>query len=297
MAHTLRLFIAAAGVAAATLASHTALAAGPAVSDTNFKISGFGGALNAGDGASGLGGIAGSLTLPASTNFGLQFDGAVATTSGDTFWNAGAHLFWRDPSIGLFGLYTGYAHQGTLGGLQVRRIGVEAESYFANATLRGAVGQETGDVTSDIYANAKLDLYVTPNAMLTAGYTFEGTSFANAGAEVQLGSAAGAGVSLFADGNVHDASTYQVLGGLKIAFGQTMSLKDRHRRQDPSTYLMMDMLAATQASSAKAAAVPVPECALLATDYPTGSCTCPAGSIETPFGDGTAFFCDVPAAP
>ncbi len=269
-------WVAAAGLAAAVFtAPQMALAADPAVSDINLKVSGFGGSLNAGDGAGGLGGIAGSLTLPAGHAFGLQFDGAYARIHGDDFYDAGAHLFWRDPSVGLFGIYGGYAHQSTLGGEQIRRIGLEGEKYFSNVTLRGAIGHESGDVTSNIYGNAKLDLYLTPNAVLTGGYTYEGTGFASVGAEVQLSATASTGVSLFANGNVHDSSQYQVLGGLKITFGQNMSLKDRHRRQDPAAYTDVDMLA-TQGAASRAA---------------SGSNACP---LDTPFANGATCTCSAP---
>jgi hypothetical protein len=245
------------------------------VSDVNVKISGFGGSLNAGTGGSGLGGIAGSLTLPFGHPFGLQLDGAYARVHGDDFYDAGAHLFWRDPGVGLFGIYGGYAHQSTLGGQQIKRLGIEGEKYFGNLTLRGALGHESGNVASNIYGNAKLDLYLSPNAMITGGYTYEDTGFASAGAEVQLGSTQTTGLSLFANGNLHDSSTYQVLGGLKITFGQNMSLRDRQRRQDPATYTDVDLLAAEAASSRAANAVTY--CATETAIAMPQTCTCPGG--------------------
>ncbi len=158
-------------LAIAASATGIARAGEPAVSDVNAKISGFGGTLKNDDGTDVLGGIAGSLTLPAGHAFGLQLDAAYARLQSDDFYDTGAHLFWRDPGVGLLGLYGGYAHSSALGGVQVTRIGIEAQVYWKTMTFEGALGQETGDVSTQAYGHAKLDFYLTPNWMVKAGYT------------------------------------------------------------------------------------------------------------------------------
>lgn len=78
----------------------------PAVDGLNAKISGFGGAAK----GRGFYGAAGSVLIPFGVRYGLQIDGLVE--SGDTsiqgdvvLAGTAAHLFWRDPSVGLLGLY------------------------------------------------------------------------------------------------------------------------------------------------------------------------------------------------
>lgn len=73
----------------------------PAVSSPNGKLTAFGGAAGVSEDDEGLGGLAGSYTIPISSAFGAQFDGAWARVGDEDFANAGVHLFWRDPTRGL----------------------------------------------------------------------------------------------------------------------------------------------------------------------------------------------------
>ena len=266
----------------------SALAADPAVSDTNVKISGFGGQLNPGDGTRALGGIAASLTLPVGHNFGLQFDGALAKVGGNDFYDAGAHLFWRDPGVGLFGVYAGYAQLNALGGLHTSRIGVEGERYFGKLTFEGAAGYENGDAANGVYGHAKLDYYWTPNLMTSSGFTYEGAGYYSSKAEYQIRSDDAASVSLFANSDWHANDNYMVLGGLKIAFGKNMSLIDRHRKQDPANYLDPDLIAGAQAVSSRAVARTgvAPACPLISPFPLTTVCVCPGNNTPVPFEVG-----------
>ena len=265
-------------------AVEAARAGDAAVSDVNLKISGFGGQLNPGDGVRGLGGIAASLTLPAGHSFGLQFDGAFAKVGGDDFYDAGAHLFWRDPGAGLFGVYGGYAHLNALGGLSTRRIGVEAERYSGKLTFEGAVGYETGDAANGVYGHAKLDYYWTPNLMTSSGFTYEGAGYYSSKAEYQIRSDDAASVSLFANSDWHAIDNYMLLGGLKIAFGKNMSLIDRHRKQDPANYLDPDLIAGAQAASSRAAGAAAAVCPADPISVLI-VCTCASGDAPTQSGD------------
>ena len=65
----------------------------PAVSQTNGKLSAFGGSQDGG-----LYGVTGSLTTPLGHDFGLQFDGMVGSGKDAAFYGVGGHLFWRDPA-------------------------------------------------------------------------------------------------------------------------------------------------------------------------------------------------------
>ena len=73
----------------------------PAVSDVNGKFA-IGGGQALGEGTYF---VDASISLPVMHEMGLQVDGLVGTLDGDGVAGAAAHLFWRDPSQGLVGLY------------------------------------------------------------------------------------------------------------------------------------------------------------------------------------------------
>jgi hypothetical protein len=73
----------------------------PAVDGINGKVAAFGGGTN----DSGFYGGTGSIALPVARQWGLQLDGVGASIDGNGAFGGAAHLFWRDPSIGLLGAY------------------------------------------------------------------------------------------------------------------------------------------------------------------------------------------------
>lgn len=222
----------------------------PAVWGLNAKFTGFGGAINGeGVGDRGVGGIAASITAPLMINLGLQVDGAFAQVGDDAFFDTGAHLFWRDPTIGMLGIYGGYAHIDSFGGQSQGRLGGEAQRYVGNITLDGAAGWHFGELSDRAYGRAKIEFYPLEELMFSGGYTYEGRSFGTVGFEYQVASGAGAGVSLFADSQFSDGQNYSVLGGLRVFLGPKDSLISRHRRQDPDNYVQPDLTAAMQAAA------------------------------------------------
>ena len=244
------------GVLAVAVAAVLSLAypmgaqAEPAVSGLNAKVSAFGGGGDfAGNGDRGLGGIAASITAPILLNLGLQVDGAYARLGDDNFFDTGAHLFWRDPAVGLIGIYGGYAHIDGFGGQDFGRVGAEAHRFLGNITFEGTAGIRFGDIPDRAYGSAKLQYYATDNLMFSGGYTYEGRSFGTLGAEYQLASRDGMGMALFADSQIGNRDTFTVLGGLRLFFGGNDSLISRHRRQDPGNYVLPDMTAGQQALS------------------------------------------------
>lgn len=221
----------------------------PAVSTPNGKLTAFGGGTGNGLDDEGLGGLAGSYTIPIGTAFGAQFDGSWARISDENFANTGLHLFWRDPSRGLLGLYGGYAHLTEDGGVDVGRTGVEAQYFAGSLTFDAAAGVRFGDIDTEGYGRARLDYYVHEDFKLSGGYLYEGESFATAGAEFQLNPNSDVGMTLFADARVHDEDSYQALAGIKLYFGERMTLMNRHRKQDPDGYTDADLLATQQAAA------------------------------------------------
>jgi len=238
---------------------------GQAVSGFNFKIEGgyiktdfgsddsFEGPYDTADGKF----VQGAVSVPLGTQFGFQLDagmlnGEVDSTIGSTSFDVnahgiGGHLFWRDPSIGLVGLY---AHQTEYDfgqpaddGLTNLRYGLEAEGYFGSFTLKGFVGKDELDWDSAaneetfVVAKGEIDFYLNDNFMLFAGldHSFENTSTV-VGLEVMAATGA-LSPSLFANASFRgDSQT--VMAGLRVYFGPSgKSLKARHREDDPAVDL------------------------------------------------------------
>lgn len=257
----------------------TAVAEGPAVSGINGKLSAFGGGIGVTPSDEGLGGLAGSLTVPLLHAFGLQVDGTYARLSDNDFADAGAHLFWRDPDMGLVGLYAGYAWLDASGGQEVGRVGIELQRFIQRVTLDGAVGYRLGDAGDDVYGRAKLDYYPTDDLMLSAGYAHEGTSFATLGVEYQWASRDSVGSAIYLEASINDSSDYAVLGGLRVFLGENMSLISRHRRQDPSSYTSNNLQAVAQAAARTQSRRPSqrPICPVLTCLAADDPCACPSG--------------------
>lgn len=241
----------AAAIGLALLGAAPALA-DPAVSSPNGKITAFGGGHGDGIDDDGLGGIAGSYTMGLGTQFGAQVDGAWARVGDEDFVNTGLHLFWRDPSRALIGLYGGYAHLSDEGGIDAGRAGVELQYFLDRLTIDTAAGVRFGDIDTEGYVRAKLDYYVIDNLRLSGGYVHEELSFALTAVEYQFSAGTEAGASVFAEGRVHDEDRYTLMAGMKVYIGEQMSLINRHRRQDPEGYLDLDLIAAQAAAAAAA---------------------------------------------
>jgi hypothetical protein len=223
-----------------------AAGAAPALAedDISMQLGAFGGFENQGKGREGLYGLAGSLTLPVERHLGLQFDLAYAAGPNDHFFDLGAHIFWRNPATGLVGIYAGMArsinqdhHQ------RVEHFGLEGEQYWANSTLGGALGYETGNKITAAYANARLDYYLTPNFMTSGGLSYEAhTLFYSSRAEYQLRTDHETGLSLFMSSDWNSSEAYQMMGGVRLTIGEPMTLRDRHRHQAVGTYVNPDYI-------------------------------------------------------
>lgn len=217
----------------------------PAVSGINGKIEAaytYIDVDNVGD--ANMGDLAGSIAFPVGEQFGLQFDGGVATANDiGTGLGTAVHAFWRNPDTALLGFYGDVVHFDTDFGPNVTtwRYGAEAEVYLARLTLEGFIGGDTAtaDGNNETYfsADAMAAFYVTDDLRLHAGvgHRFDET-FGRVGAEAML-PFAGQNVALFGDGTFgDDVAAARV--GLRVYFGEAgKSLKDRHRQDDPRVRL------------------------------------------------------------
>ncbi|MDQ8699850.1 hypothetical protein [Hyphomicrobium sp. LHD-15] len=273
----------------ATLVANNAFAEGPAVSGPNGKFSVEGGAF---DGDSSFLAL-GSYSIPLAPSIGFQVDGAVGSIDGETMGGGGAHLFTRDPSQYLFGIYGSYH---TWDSIDIWRVAVEAELYLGRFSLTGIAGFEGVDVPTtsgglvvltqdDEHAFTHIDLayYPTDNFKISGGYRYlNEVSFASAGAEF-LFDAGDVPMSLFARGDFGDDDYTAVTGGLKIYLGadRNKSLIQRHRTDDPDNYTPVFPKLVTE----KPGSGETPICAVNGsvggvpvTSPANGECTCPSGT-------------------
>lgn len=190
-----------------------------------------------------------ALSTPLDCLYGLQIDGLVAQSHGDTTLAAGVHLFARDPQRYLLGFY------GDISSSDVSdsaRLGVEGELYFDKLTLSGAGGWENNEVFSDdkYFGIGQLSFYPNNNLKLSAGIAHtSGESFATFGSEWQPQSSP---VSLFAQGATNGDDFHSINGGIRIHFGgEQKSLIRRHREDDPDIFLSGPLKKGTEIATFK----------------------------------------------
>ena len=207
----------------------------PAVSQTNGKLSTFGGSQDGG-----IFGVTGSLTAPLGHDFGVQFDGMVGSGKGAAFYGVGGHLFWRDPAKGLVGLYSSYVNwnlsggsAGYIGGAEVGKIGAEGEAYLGRFSLEGLATYQFGTFTG-FAGKALVAYYPTDNFRIDGGVRYLEGPGAIGMIDAEWQPHPGTGLTVYGTGSFGSNGYTQALGGVRFYFGDTgKSLIRRHREDDP----------------------------------------------------------------
>ena len=209
----------------------------PAVDGTNGSLS-----LEVGaDGVDVVGGT-GSVTFPLGQQFGLQFDGSAASFDNDIVgaipvFRGATHLFWRDPSIGMLGLFGDYFHVDLGRGFNFFAGGVEGALYLDQFTVDGLIGLDGGDIIdSGFLSRVRLVHYPKENLAIHIGHAYGLDEHRLLyGGEWSFASHGGAASSIFAEGELDEGGDTSVLAGLRFYFGQReKTLIRRHREDDPA---------------------------------------------------------------
>ncbi len=257
---------------------------GPAVSNANGKFSVEGGAYDDEQSALALG----SYTLPLGHAFGLQADGALGRIDAGTMGGGGLHLFTRDPSRYLLGLYGSYH---TWESIDIWRAATEVQLYAGPFSLDGLGGYEGVAVPSTIgglpvidphddHVFGQLDLayYPIDDLKVYGGYRYVNeASLGGAGIEYLL-RAYDSPISLFAKADFGEAQYNRVTGGLRIYLGPNpdKTLIARHRTEDPENYTPLFPRLSEIAT--------VPQCtvnsAMVVTSPANGQCICGPGTFQ-----------------
>jgi len=217
----------------------------PAVDGFNARFEGFGGELA----KKSIWGGKGSWSVPLANSFGLQVDASFGKYDNRAYQVGAGHLFWRDPAIGLLGLYGSFTNWDSgFGQVQVGQVAAEAAWYWGRFSINGVAGVEFGntvtgtvdnfvntiDIDTRFFDKVNLSFYLHDNLELFVGHRYLGGKNAAAfGGEwgIPIPSTT-AMASAFVEGRVGDFTG--VWGGLKLYLGQKdKTLIRRHREDDP----------------------------------------------------------------
>jgi hypothetical protein len=235
----------------------------PAVDGVNARFDGFGGSFAH---QSFYGGRS-SVAMPLAGQWGAQVDVIGGRMGGDSFGSLGGHLFWRDPSRGLLGLYVNHTLWSGLGGVYVTQVAPEVEVYWNRWTFQGIAGVEFGnsgsyatstsilppvgpipgvattyfdtfDVKTRFFDQINLKYYFTDNWAGYVGHRYLGGKNALAlGSEYAMPLKPGVMGSAFVEARLGSGSFEGLWGGLRLYIGKKdKSMMARHREDDPITW-------------------------------------------------------------
>lgn len=209
------------------------------MSAVNGKISAEGGVTSIDGDSSGVSMVKGTITTPLGHAFGFQLDGLAGTAFDAPFGGGTAHLFWRDPEIGLFGPTVSL---GAGSGERLGWYGAEAEIYARRLTFgawggyHDAVDNDFGVAASSGFYGGSLTVYPTTDLAFTIAATSEfSRATSTSTIEYQPDLFARHNVAFYVDGEVADHSAYTVTAGIRLYFGADKPLIRRHREDDPAS--------------------------------------------------------------
>lgn len=228
--------------------ANAAAAAEPAVNPTNVKITAAGISTESDDGWF----FGGALTAPIGERWGFQGEVGASENASDTSYGLAGHIFTRDPSSYLLGVFAAYAAEDNLD-IDATRLGAEAEIYLNQLTILAKAGYQFSNIASleGGFGEFELRWYISNDFALSGGGTFvDDVSTGRVGAEWRPGFSALPGLAFRVDGAFSDNNIDTYLAGLTYYFGADASLKDRHRKQDPDSALF-SLFQAVQAEQAR----------------------------------------------
>jgi hypothetical protein len=216
----------------------------PAVDGVNYRASLFGGSLW----KRSLGGVDGTVAVPLSHSYGFQADGVVSSWQGRFYGEIHGHWFWRDPAVGMLGLYAAYTHLERFGGAHAAYLGVEFARYLDRWEVKGAAGLETGneasgftaptaittyDIDSRFFDRIDLSYYLQDNVKVGIGHRYLSGKHALAlRGEWAAPLGGGRMGSVFVEGRAGEDNHKSIWAGLRIYLGKSDKTLIRRHRED-----------------------------------------------------------------
>jgi hypothetical protein len=149
-------------------------------------------------------------------------------------------------------------------GLTVAQVGPEFEVYWKDWTLRGVGGWTGGDVPDSAFAKIDVVWYPVRDLMFSVGYrnVFYQSALALGGEYLLPQNIGSARVSLFAEGRIGNENNSGALAGLRVYFGPSKTLIDKHRRDDPGDWSKDNIFALQKLASQLNNANEIAKCAM-----------------------------------
>ncbi len=164
--------------------------------------------------------LQGNVTVSIEEKFGASFDVIAGVGDGQPLYGGAARVFWRDPEVGMVGVYGVGTHAELLGHeFDVFGVGGQGALYFDSFALEAAAGFVTGNnVDDDFVAIGNATYFVTDDLRVSTGVRYYSDEVRGAlGGEYGLDDY---DASFFASGALGMESDWQVLAGLKVDLGR-----------------------------------------------------------------------------
>ncbi len=219
----------------------------PAVDGLNFKASALTGAI--GGHTNSMFVLSVATPMPFITSFGAQLDLGIGS-----YWDsytsaaAGLHLFWRDPDVGLLGIYGdwGYVNPEHAG-----RVGVEGSVYNGRWTVDALAGATFGQhVDTEFFDELDLSYYFTDNFRGSIGHRLiTRGNVANLSFEYMFDNMSG--WSVFGEAETGEDEYHGAWLGLRYSFGQSsgQTLIERDRQADPMVRIPRNLASVSRCGS------------------------------------------------
>lgn len=218
----------------------------PAVDGINFKVSALTGVIGGYANHMFIASVA--TPVPYFSQFGAQLDLGIGNYRSDYISAAaGLHIFWRDPSIGMIGIYGdwGYVNPEHAG-----RVGAELAFYNGPWTLDVFVGPQFGQhVFTKVVDEVDLSYYFNENLKGSIGHRLTSRGHvANVGFEYMPTLGTANGWSIYGEAEGGEDDYYGAWLGLRYSFGASSasSLMERDRQADPMVRIPRNLASVTQ---------------------------------------------------
>ncbi|MCB1422804.1 MAG: hypothetical protein KDJ69_10125 [Nitratireductor sp.] len=216
----------------------------PAVDGINFKFSAVSGAIGGNSNHMFIASVA--TPMPFAPSFGAQLDlGIGLYRESYTSAAAGLHLFYRNPDVGLLGIYGdwGYVNPEHAG-----RMGVEGSLYSGRFTIDAFAGVQFGQhVMTEFVDEVDFSYYFTDNLRGSLGHRLTSRGHA-ANVSFEFMPEGGGGWSLFGEAEAGEDEYHSAWLGLRYSFGQSSAntLIERDRVADPLIRIPRNLASVTR---------------------------------------------------